>query len=297
VLLVAGPGLAIAAPDTDGDPSRETVPITAAGVTITLDDAGGANDSGAASTLAVVTGGAPTETLGVTFTAGPVLPPDSPPVIATALLADQPSVIGQRCPSAHTVVAVVNAPDVALPTVTASVTVDGAPITTLTLLPGVPPPGITLPAGPVYTATLSLTQPPLGTLDVAVGATNANGAATPVTLSLPVVPVAPPAVSAPVLSITTRTRKRVTVDVSASVQDDCGVRRVNVELSTPKKWRRVGQLRDDGKKGDPVAGDGVFTGTARVPVKAGMARLRVTARNVEKRTASGPETTIDVSQP
>jgi hypothetical protein len=265
-------------------------------VTITLDDAGGTNDSGAASMLTVVTGGAPTETLAVTFTAGPVLPPDSPPVIAGALLADAPPAIGQRCPSAHQLVAVVNAPDAAPPTVTASVTVDGAPVTTLTLQPGVAPPSLTLPAGPVYTATLALTQPPLGTLQIAVAATNTNGAATPVTLSVPVVAVAPPVPASPTLSIATRTRKRVIVDVSASVRDDCGVRRAIVEMFTPKKWRRIGKLRDDGKKGDPIAGDGVYTGVAKVPVKAGLARLRITARNVEKVTASGPETTIDVTQ-
>jgi hypothetical protein len=296
VLLVAGPGLSIVDPNADGDPSRETVPITATGVTITLDDAGGTNDSGAASTLAVVAGGAPTETLAVTFTGGPVLPPDSPPAIAAALLADGPSVIGRRCPSAHRLVAVVNAPDAAPATVTANVTVDGAPVTALTLQPGLAPPGITLPAGPVYAATLALTQPSIGTLQIAVAATNTNGAATPLTLSVPVVAVAPPVAASPALSIAARTRKRVTVDVSASVRDDCGVRRVAVEMLTRKKWRRIGKLRDDGKKGDPVGRDGVYTGVAKVPVKAGMARLRITARNVEKLTASGPETTIDVTR-
>ncbi|TMA53372.1 MAG: hypothetical protein E6J75_15445, partial [Deltaproteobacteria bacterium] len=66
--IVAGPGLVISAPDTDGNPSRETVPVaSAAGVDVTLDDAGGAGDSGAGSTLTVAFDGVPVETLAVRF--------------------------------------------------------------------------------------------------------------------------------------------------------------------------------------------------------------------------------------
>src|SRR5581483_11695662 len=66
--LVAGPGLVIAAPDTDGDPTRETIALAGpGGVLVTLDDAGGVGDSGAGATLTVATGGFPTETLVVRF--------------------------------------------------------------------------------------------------------------------------------------------------------------------------------------------------------------------------------------
>jgi hypothetical protein len=69
--VVAGPGLAIATPDTDADPGRETVLLaSAAGVAITVDDGGGTNDSGAASQVAVVMGGVPVESLAVQLTPG-----------------------------------------------------------------------------------------------------------------------------------------------------------------------------------------------------------------------------------
>jgi hypothetical protein len=68
---VAGPGLATTAPDTDGDPERETVSLpSAAGVTVTVDDGGGTNDSGAASQIAVVMNGVPVESLAVQLTPG-----------------------------------------------------------------------------------------------------------------------------------------------------------------------------------------------------------------------------------
>jgi hypothetical protein len=71
--VVAGPGLAITAPDTDGDPDRETVSLaSAAGVTVTVDDGGGTNDSGAASQIAVVMNGVPVESLAVQLTPGSV---------------------------------------------------------------------------------------------------------------------------------------------------------------------------------------------------------------------------------
>lgn len=69
VTLLADPQVLILDPDTDGDPSHETIPLgDAAGVTVTLGDAGLANDSGAGAALTVVSGGFPTETLAVRFT-------------------------------------------------------------------------------------------------------------------------------------------------------------------------------------------------------------------------------------
>jgi hypothetical protein len=69
VTLIAGPGLAILAPDLDGDPTTEVVPIaSASGVDVLVGDAGGANDSGVGSTLAVVHDGYPVEVLAVQFT-------------------------------------------------------------------------------------------------------------------------------------------------------------------------------------------------------------------------------------
>lgn len=296
--LIAGPGLVVAEPDADGDPTRETVALSsAAGVTVTIDDAGGANDSGAASALTVLTGGVPTDALPVTLTTGPVvLPPDSPPVVLGAGLEGQPAAIGRRCATTRTLAAIVDAPPSAPPTVTADVSVAGTLAQTLTLQPGTRPAGLSLPAGPVYTAPLSLADPALGVLDVMVSATNANGTATPFAFSVPIVTVTPPSVGAPSVTSTvpTKNRRRVSVGLTAAVHDECGIRRVVVELAMPSRWRRVAKMRDDGRRGDAVARDGVFTGTVRVPAKLGTARLRVTARNTEKQTSSGPETAVVV---
>ena len=58
VTLLAGAGVAIAAPDTDGDPSRETVSLaTAAGMVLAIDDAGLAGDGAGDSAVDVVAGG------------------------------------------------------------------------------------------------------------------------------------------------------------------------------------------------------------------------------------------------
>src|SRR5206468_4293015 len=71
VVLVAGPGLTIAAPDADGDPSRESIVVdAAAGIDVSLDDAGTAGDAPAGTTLTVFVDGFPLEKLAVSFTAG-----------------------------------------------------------------------------------------------------------------------------------------------------------------------------------------------------------------------------------
>lgn len=71
VTVVAGAGVAITAPDTDADPSRETIPLaTAAGVSLTIDDAGVANDAAGDGTLDVVVDGYVVDSLVVHFTPG-----------------------------------------------------------------------------------------------------------------------------------------------------------------------------------------------------------------------------------
>ncbi len=66
VELRAGPGLALLAPDSDADTSRETVTFDDAEVVLlTLDDAGAAGDGGGLADLIASTGGAPTALLRV----------------------------------------------------------------------------------------------------------------------------------------------------------------------------------------------------------------------------------------
>jgi hypothetical protein len=79
VTLVAGPGVLIVAPDTDNDPTTETVFVpTAAGIDVVLDDAGQAEDASGNSRLTVVSGGYPTAALDVHFTLPTYPVPPSP---------------------------------------------------------------------------------------------------------------------------------------------------------------------------------------------------------------------------
>jgi hypothetical protein len=67
--LVAGPGVLIVAPDTDNDPTTETISVpSAAGIDVVLDDSGGVGDSTGVSRLTVVAGGYPTASLDVRLT-------------------------------------------------------------------------------------------------------------------------------------------------------------------------------------------------------------------------------------
>lgn len=75
VELTVGPGLALSAPDADGDPRRETVTLVdAEALSLTLDDAGGAGDGGGLADLVVSTGGAPSALLRVDLGGAPPAP-------------------------------------------------------------------------------------------------------------------------------------------------------------------------------------------------------------------------------
>lgn len=75
VELTAGPGLALTAPDTDGDPRRELVTLgSAESVLLALDDAGGAADGGGLADLLASVGGVPTALLRVDLGAAPPAP-------------------------------------------------------------------------------------------------------------------------------------------------------------------------------------------------------------------------------
>jgi len=75
VELRTGPGLALIAPDADGDPRREVVTLTnAEALLLTLDDAGGAADGGGLVDLVASTAGAPTAMLRVDLGGAPPAP-------------------------------------------------------------------------------------------------------------------------------------------------------------------------------------------------------------------------------
>jgi hypothetical protein len=71
VVLHGGTGLAITAPDSDGDPLQETITFTTAeAVAVTLDDTGGSGDSGAITDLVATVDGAPTAAVRITIGTG-----------------------------------------------------------------------------------------------------------------------------------------------------------------------------------------------------------------------------------
>jgi hypothetical protein len=109
----------------------------------------------------------------------------------------------------------------------------------------------------------------------------------PFALSFPVVANAAPQISDVMISDTSVVAGlREMITVSARVQDDCGVSRVSAELDAGRGFRRVASMSDDGRNGDPVARDGVFTGLAQVLLPApGTFPLRVMATDALRATA------------
>jgi hypothetical protein len=277
--LVAGAGVLIASPDADGDPSRETVPLaSAAGVDVALDDAGGAGDSGIASAVTVVVGGAPVESLPVHLTPGTTAP--GTPVIDVATVLGASSAFVAGCPASKTLVVVVADPDGDVSAVTAAMTINGAPAGSVDLAAGVPVSG--LPAGQAFSGPLGVSAASPGTLSLSVVATDVAGHhSAPALLSFPVVSVAVPVVVGPALAPTTVTvRAVVDLLVSTWVTDDCGVKRVSAEIDRGRGFRRLARLNDRGRRGDRTAGDGVFTATRLVRLRRpGSFAVRVVAKN------------------
>jgi hypothetical protein len=291
--LIAGPGLTIAAPDGDGDPSRETVAVgSAAGVAVTIDDAGGANDSGGASSVTIVSGGVPVDVLRVQLAPGT---PDGPipPIIKGAAVDGRPAIV-RSCPTRRRLAAVVDPGSGGTPTVSATLALNGAPVTTLTLSPTTPSADLPLPAGPTFAERFSLAKPALGVLELTVNAVSSAGSAVPFSLSLPVVNAMAPTALAPVLETTSvPVGVRSTLAATARVFDDCPIRRVRLMADLGRGFRGAGALRDNGRKGDAVAGDGIFTGRLRVkPSQPGSVPVRVVARNKAKLVGASPTTVV-----
>ena len=307
--LVAGAGLVIAAPDADGDPGRETVVLgSAAGVSVTVDDDGGTNDSGTSSSVVVVMGGAPVESLAVQLMPGSgasttttVLPTTTTtvpaiPTVRGAAIVGEPAALSRACPAQKTIAAVVDAGTGGASEVSATLSVNGTIARTLSLTPATLPPDLTVPPGPGYAGDFLLDSPALGTLQITVEARNAAGSAAPLSFSLPIVRALPPTVLAPVLtppSLPAGARSVVTV--TARVGGDCRVRKVRADTDLGRGFRRIGALRDRGKKGDAVAGDGLFTGRLRLrPRRTGIFPVRATASNRQKLTGTSPSTPLVV---
>jgi hypothetical protein len=292
--LVAGPGLAIVSPDSDGDPSRETIAVTqASGVDVALDDAGGTGDSGTASTLSVLVNGGIADTVAVHFVPGTSSP--SRPAIRLAEIVGQPTTFVVRCPKPKTVVAVVADPQGSVTRVSVAISLDGDPLTTFDLKPADAPPGMVLPPGRVFSGVAAMGPRTEGLLAFSLTAEDVAGnRSDPVVRSLPAVLSAPPIV--PSLSLTPTTVDAgapEALTIAAPAIDDCGVTRVLAEVDRGRGFRRLMRLWDDGARGDGVAGDGVFTAQAPVRFRApGTYRLRVVARNALGRTGVSEPATL-----
>ena len=294
VTLVARPGLVIASPDLDGDPSRETIAVTqAAGVDVALDDAGGAGDSGVGSTLSVLMNGGIADTLAIHFVPG--TSSSSQPAIRLAEIVGRPTTFVLRCPTPRKVVAVVADPGGDVTRVSVAVSLDGAPLNTFELQPGVAPPGMVLPPGQVFTGVVTAAPRTEGLLAFSLVAEDAAGyRSDPVVRSLPAVLGTPPVV--PSLSLTPTTvgaGAPEPLTVAAPVIDDCGATRVMAEVDRGRGFHRLMRLWDNGSRGDAVAGDGVFGAQAPVRLRApGTYRLRVVARNALGRTGASEPVTL-----
>ena len=258
--VIAGPGLVISSPDTDGDPSRETVPVSGAdGVDVTLDDAGGMGDSGSGSTVTVTIGGVPVETLAVHFVPGAPTPAERP-TITDAELAGHPdsAVVGH--PMHDTVVVVVDDPQQDAASVTGSITLNGSPTGTLLLSEGPPPPGLDLPPGQVFTAPIDIDPSTTGTLELSFSARDAaDHLSDPVRLSLPVFADGSPAVSALSLSPDSATAGPFQLTITARIATGGGPTRVRAEMDRGKGFRPIARLNDKGLLGDAAPGDGTFS--------------------------------------
>jgi hypothetical protein len=270
------------------------VALGSAGVDVTLDDDGGVNDSGASSTLAVVMGGAPVEALDVRFTPGSGGP--TTPIIRGALVVPQSAALVRDCPTSKTIVAVVDAPAGSSPTVSASLAVGATSLGTISLAPAALPSTLPLPPGPRFAGDFVLRDPPVGVLQVTVNAQSGAGGATPFAFALPIVAAMPPTVLPPTLTPDAIPAVRATpVVVAASVLDDCRVRRVIVQADLGRGFRRVGSLKDNGKRGDAVAGDGVFGGVGKIRASSpGGVPVRVVARNRAKLIGTSPVTMLQI---
>jgi len=257
--IIAGPGLVIAEPDTDGDPTRETVPIGGAdGVDVALDDTGGMGDSGTASTLTVAVGGVPVETLAVRFVPGPAA--TEQPSIEHDELAGHPDSVAVGHRLQDTVVVVVDDPQRDAQSVTGAITLNGSPMGTVLLQEGPPPPGVTVPPGQVFTGPIDVTPSAPGTLELSLTARDAaSHVSDPARLSLPVYPDGSPTVSQLSISPDTATAGRFLVTITGHVSDADRMTRVTAEMDRGKGFHRIAGLNDKGLFGDATAGDGVFS--------------------------------------
>jgi len=123
----------------------------------------------------------------------------------------------------------------------------------------------------------------------------------PFDLDIPVVPNTPPTVGMVHLSGTTFvTDERSILSAEVDTSDDCAVKKVSVQIDQGdgRGFRRVGKLNDKGKNGDVVAGDGKWSGTAKMQFRnPGAFPLRVLVEDTHRVVTSSDIHMISVTSP
>jgi hypothetical protein len=137
-----------------------------------------------------------------------------------------------------------------------------------------------LPPGQVFAGGLKLKAQGGGTLQIKLMATDTARNSSP-SYTLPpyaIVPNTGPTVGEVTLSENTfQVGEKGALRVTAEVDDDCSVRRASVQIAPENgAFRSVGSLSDRGRKGDASAGDGIWSGVAKMQCRsAGTYDLRV----------------------
>ena len=280
---------------------------------MTIDDAGVAGDGPASSRVTVLLDGLPVDDLAVTLTGGgggstststttvagatttsTTIPAGgSAPVIGATGLTGA-AALASGCAVHRTLWAVVTDADGDLASTSASIAIDGGAPVTVALVPGASiDPGIPVDA---RTGVLDAAASGVGTAVVTFQAADVAGhQAAPVTLSVPIAsgiaPFAgPPAVTPTPIPADVRTM----LTFRAQAIDNCGLKRVLIEADRGRGFRKVAKLRDDGRHGDTVAGDGVYGTTKRVKWAPGTVTFRTTARSRKKLQTTSATTTVQV---
>ena len=226
-------------------------------------------------------------------------PAAAPQIVLSEILGAAPLVVG--CRVRPTLLAVVDDPDGDASAVAGALRLDGVPIGTASLrLVPTPPPGAgMLPPGNIFTAALQIRATSPGLLSISLTAMDRlRNTSAPEVVQTPMVANTPPVfgdiVTGELLAVA---GLRNLIDFSVEVSDDCQTRSVSVELDLGdgRGFRRVGSPRDDGRNGDAAAGDGTWTGMAKLSFRApGTFPIRVTAADSHGASTSSAPLSLTV---
>jgi cysteine-rich repeat protein len=204
------------------------------------------------------------------------------------------------CRASPVVAAVVLDPEGDAGDVQGTVTLNGAPAGRLKLkaAPGAPLVCGLFPQGQVFVGELRLKAQGAGALQIRLVATDKAKNVSPPYVLPPydIVPNKAPSVGEVTLSGDNfPVGEKGELRVTAEVDDDCGVRRASVEVDfgNGRGFLRVGSLSDSGRKGDALAGDGIWSGLAKMQCRsAGTYGVRVAVEDTHREVAYSAESQL-----